>query len=860
MPGLKAEIQGLASHRDAGLKQHLRATGRSAGVGHLACAAIVVAVLGGRAPPALLAGWMTAVIVATALRAQAIRRPDTTLTTLRLAALFNAAAWGLGLLAIQGGLDLSQLLFVMVVMAGLVASGATTLAADATAFLAYVALMLAPLELALLAHRSGPVQTGAAVIVPLFAIVVMQIQRVARRELLGRLDAEMHAATERAFLTALLKSAPIAIATVDREGVILAINPAFETMFGYSPAQTIGHSLNDLIVGEAERASAMELDEVVRSGRAVVTETVRRRSDGQAVTVRVSAATAAGAAAGAQFVLYDDVTAVRAAEQEARAEIERARQIAEAGAVAKSEFLANMSHEIRTPMNGVLGMTGLLLDSPLNPEQTEFAEAIRQSGEALLAIINDILDFSKIEAGKLSIEPIPFDLRLAIDEVVELLAARAEEKGLALAFRFQPDLPSRFVADAGRIRQIVVNLAGNAIKFTQRGHVLIDITATARADGVTTVRIAVEDTGIGLTPEAKQRMFRKFSQADASTTRKYGGTGLGLAISRQLAELMGGTVGVESESGQGSTFWVVLPLPGDPNEPPAPIAGAALTGIRTLIVDDTEVNRRILFEQLTHWSMRPAAATSAGEGLRFLEEAVQAGDPFRVAIVDYLMPGADGESFGRAVRARPDLTDLRLIVTTSSGQRGEGKRFQDAGFDGYFVRPVRQSHLKAALGAVLASSPAVRPLITRHSLVETRAPERGVESKANPEPVRKARVLLAEDNVVNQKLAVRMLEKMGCRVDVASNGADAVTMAAQVPYDLILMDCQMPELDGYQATAAIRQREGDTRHSPIVALTANAMAGDREKCLSAGMNDYLSKPVRPEELAAKLNQWIAVPS
>ncbi len=841
------------------LKQHLAATGRSAAVGHLACVGIVAGVLGGRAPPALLIAWMAVVATTTLVRAVLLRRPDSTLSALRVTAIANAASWGIGLLFVFRHLALTELLFMMVLLAGLVAAGATTLAADAIAFHAYIACMLLPLEFALIRHGHSSVHTGAAVIVPVFGVVVLQIQRVARRELLGRLEAQWEAATQRAFLSALLDSCPIAIATVDRRGTVLGINPAFETLFGYRSIEGVGRPLNDLIVPEAELAAAAQLDVLVRSGGPVVTEVERRRHDGTMVTVRVSAAEAGGAASGVQFVLYDDVTATRNAEREVRATLEDARGAAEAAAKAKSDFLANMSHEIRTPMNGVLGMTGILLDSPLNPEQKEFAETIKQSGEALLAIINDILDFSKIEAGKLAIEPHPFDLRVAIDEVVDLLAARAEERQIALAFRYQPDLPTRFIADAGRIRQIVINLTGNAIKFTHHGHVLIDVSAVSREDDRTMVRIAIEDTGIGLSAEAQGRLFQKFSQADGSTTRKYGGTGLGLVITRQLAELMQGAVGIESELNRGSTFWVDLLLPHDQGEPLVLLQSTSLAGVRVLVVDDTEVNRRIMTEQLTHWAMRPTGVSTGADGLRRLDEARNAADPFQVVIVDYLMPGMDGEAFGRAVRVRPEFAEIRLIVTTSSGQRGEGDRFRNAGFDGYFVRPVRQSSLRAALSAVLSASNTPRPFVTRHSLAEAKAvlpaSGSGLQGRIGDAPFASTRVLLAEDNLVNQKVAVRMLERLGCRVDIAANGQEALAMSAQFRYDLIFMDCQMPELDGYEAATAIRQREGAGRHTPIVAMTANAMAGDREKCLAAGMDDYLPKPVKPEELAHKLREW-----
>jgi PAS domain S-box-containing protein len=834
---------------------HLIITGRTGVAGQLACALIVGLVLRGRVPALPLGLWLGGVVAATGIRAAVLWRRAATIGQLRGAALLCAAAWGIGLLPLAGQLELAELLLVMVVLSGMVAAGATTLAADPVAFHGYLALMLIPLELVVLWHGRGAVHTGAAVIVAVFALVVIQIQRVARRDLQGRLEAQGQAAAQRAFLSALLESAPIAIATVDSRGVVIRVNPAFEQMFGFPAAVAVGRRLNDLIVPEVEREAAERLEVSVRSGQSVVIEAERRRADGSHLTVRVSAAAAAGAAAGNLFVLYDDVTAVRAAEREARVALERARLVAEVGDRAKSEFLANMSHEIRTPMNGVLGMAGLLLDSPLDAEQREYARTIKQSGEALLAILNDVLDYSKMEAGKLTIEPLPFDLRVAAEEVIDLLTPRATEKGIGLALRYQPDCPTRFIADAGRIRQMLVNLTANAIKFTEQGHVLIDVTSLDRGGDRPWIRIAVSDTGIGMTAEVQANLFQKFTQADASTTRRFGGTGLGLAITRQLTQLLAGTITVDSTLGQGSVFSVELPLERDPNAPPPLPTRVDLRGVRVLVVDDFEVNRRILTEQLRHWGMRPAVAATAAAGLRSLEEAGTAGDPFQVAIVDYLMPTMDGEAFGRAVRDNPALGSLRLIVLTSSGQRGEGARFRSAGFDGYFLRPVHQAHLRAALAAVLGAPRSPDRFVTRHTLAEAAA-RRVTTGLADPPVLGRAnRVLVAEDNVVNQKVAARMLEKLGCRVDLATNGREAVAMARKFPYDLILMDCQMPELDGYEATIAIRNREDAARRTPIIAMTANAMAGDREKCLAVGMDDYVAKPVKPDDLAGILGRW-----
>ncbi|MEO8450395.1 MAG: response regulator [Gemmatimonadota bacterium] len=841
------------------LKRHLTATGKGVGAGHLLCAAIVTGVLAGQVDSAGLIVWMTAVIASIAVRTILLRRPGSSFNALRLAAIVNAAAWGFGLLALSGQLELSRLLLVMVIFAGLVAAGATTLAADAVSFRCYIVLMLAPLEVALFRQGLSPVPAGAATIVPLFALIVLQIHRVARGQILARFDAERQASRQREFLSALLESAPTAIVTVDVDDTVLSVNPSFETLFGYRPEEVMGHALNSLIVPDSGRSGAASLTERVVSGESIVAEAERVRRDGTKVTVRISAARAKGAAAGTVFVLYDDITSVRAAESKARRALEEARTIAEEGARAKSDFLANMSHEIRTPMNGVLGMAGLLLDSELDAEQREFAGTILRSGESLLAIINDILDFSKIEAGKLVIEPLSFDLRVAIEDVVDLVAPRAEEKGLTLGLRYEPGLPTRFVADAGRIRQVVLNLVGNAIKFTDRGHVLIGVARAAGSARGTVVRISIEDSGIGLSLEVQARLFQKFSQADASTTRKYGGTGLGLAISRQLAEAMGGSVGVDSQPGHGSTFWFELPLPLDLAEPPLAPAPVELAGVRALVVDDMEVNRRVLSEQLSHWGMVPTVVPSAEAGLEAIEAAARAGTPYRIVIVDYLMAEMNGEAFGRAVRARADGSDIRLLLMTSCGNRGEGARFEAAGFDGYFVRPVRQAILEQALGAVLAGPASGRRIVTRHSLAEAGLPRQRPEPAASPVPgaaaPRPVRVLLAEDHIVNQRLAVRMLERLGCRVDVAANGAEAVAMTTQFDYDLILMDCEMPELDGFEATAAIRNGAGRGSRTPIIAMTANAMAGDRERCLTAGMDDYLAKPVRPAELALMVERW-----
>ncbi len=977
----KARPGPVTDSLDAALRRalvsHLIAQQPAALVGHVILLIITTPLWWGSVslPPLLV--WNGTILAATATRAlvwrqaRAIPNPETMLRALRLVTAAVALAWGVGAAALIPHLPLEYIGLLLLVVGGLVAVASGTFAADLVSFRLFAAGALGPLPVVILLSGDQRFHVAAAFLIALFGVFTLRLQRRNYDDLVALLRgsaererSELTSRQESLFLDALFSSVPNAILVIDRDGVCLGVNPGFQQLFGWSPDEILGKSVQDLLVpaagaGESERQLQRTLD-----GESVSFEAVRLNKDGERLTVRIASTAVAGDDQGRILGVYTDLTDIRRSEAEVRAAQDRmelvltsstavlytsrvvgqtrvlnwisdnflriagyvpadaldpgwwlarlhpddrlrvveefrhrgrdeslrieyrfrfgdgeyhwvrdesrvmrdakgrphevfgawmditdlkvaegvmreAKDLAEESARSRSEFLANMSHEIRTPMNAVLGMTELVLDTELTADQRRSLRLVQSAGESLLELLNDILDLSKIEAAHLALESTPFDVRYLLESTVSLLAVRVAERPIEMVADVEAAVPPMILGDPTRLRQILSNLIGNALKFTEQGEVVVSVTGTQRGDDTYLLRFAVRDTGIGIAPDKLNAIFEQFTQADASMTRKYGGTGLGLAICRRLVRLMGGELTVTSTLGGGSEFAFSIEVGVAEGRPAALRGVGALAGQRVIVVDDNETNRRIVREMLEAARANVAEAATAADGLNAIRQAASDGRPFGVAVIDGQMPDRDGFALARDIRADQALRGRpHLLMLTSAGRRGDVQRCREAGIEAYLMKPVSRSDLLQAAAELANVTEGAEPeaeLITRHSIAESRP---------------RMRVLLAEDNPVNQEVAATMLRKRGHTVTVVDNGREAVNAVVTAgPFDVVLMDIQMPELDGFAATHEIRNHLAGIP-LPILALTAHALSGERERCLGHGMDGYLTKPFRPHELFA----------
>jgi len=689
------------------------------------------------------------------------------------------------------------------------------------------------------------------VVVPSLALVVsasLLLYRRQQRIQIERIESERREYEK--FAATVFATVAEAVLATDAESRIVLVNPALSRLTGYTKDELIGQTPALFSSGRHDAAFFRQMWSALKQSGYWEGEIYNRRKDGRPwiVWTSISRVCDADGRVTHYVVGYSDVTERKQMEESLRS----AKEEAESATNAKSAFLASMSHEIRTPMNGVIGMTGLLLDTGLDAEQRQYAEIVRKSGENLLDIVNDILDFSKIEAHRLSLEEMPFDLRSTLEDTLELLAGRAHAKGLEIIGLVDPALPRQISGDPGRLRQILMNLAGNAIKFTESGEISVRAELLASDDETVQIRFLVQDTGIGIPADRVDAIFEPFTQADDSTTRRFGGTGLGLAICKQLCQLMGGEIGAESEVGKGSTFrfsarFKNVPAPTEP----APHF-ASLEGLKILVVDDNGTSRQLLTGLLSGWGCRYEAAADGPGALELLRKAQAAGEPFSIALLDQHMPDLDGFSLAALIRKEPAHADTLLVMLTSIGNRGDAAAIHSAGLSGCLTKPIRKQQLYDCLALLKGG---------QTSGVAAKPGRSGTGQSVNETSRSGAKILLAEDNQVNQVVALALLKKLGYEADVAANGIEALEALSRIHYDLVLMDCQMPQMDGFEATAIIRDPVSNVfDHSvPIIAMTANALQGDRERCMKAGMNDYLGKPVTPETLKNVLEKWLNKP-
>jgi two-component system sensor histidine kinase/response regulator len=834
------------------LADHLLAGRVTSDAGQSLLALLTTFVFWESTEPAVALTWLGTVLASALLRfvhrrkvLDAVEDPDARIRRLRVDVWISAALWGLGGPLLMGAGDVDHALLLLI-YAGLIAAATSTVVADRPAFYGFCLLLLVPMMMALGLGELTRNQLSLLLLILLYSPFMLIVQARGHRILRGQIESQARlriservAASRTEFLSSLLEAAPNPIVILDAAHRIQSVNPAFERMTGYARAESLGRHLDEMIDTGAGITPLVRFLSAIETGEHAIVEVRVRRSDGSLVWVRLAGTSSSSAGVGAAILIGEDVTAQVAA-REAQ---EAARVAAEQSARAKSMFLASMSHEIRTPMNGVMGMIELLLDTPLTDQQRDWADIIRSSADSLLTILNDILDVSKIEAGQLRLELIDFDLHEVVSETVRAFAHHVSRRGIELVLDMAGDIPHYVSGDPGRIRQVLSNLISNAVKFTERGEISVTVTVSSLEGRDVRLSLAVADTGIGIPADKREMIFEEFSQADASTTRLYGGTGLGLAICRRLVSMMRGTIRVDSEVGRGSVFTVDLTLPTAEAPPSARFVPAEpLAGHRLLVVDDNAAARRIVRELVEAEGGFLDEASAARAGIDMIRERAGTARAYDVVVLDSLMPELDGFAVAEAVSGMPEDRRPNVLMLTSVATSDEAERARSLGVRGLLEKPASRRRLRQAIGLLLAPK-------------RDHGPERRmVTTRTLDHLPRNGRILLADDSKVNQHVAVAMLEKRGYTVDAVDNGVEAVTAALAQPYDVVLMDIEMPEMDGIAATAAIRE-QCSADELPIVALTAHVIPELERRCREAGMNDFLSKPFKADALYGVLERW-----